>query len=109
MDGLFTILSYTYGFSLADYVPWLEVFDLDGHKKIMIDAIKKVRKFQDLEIMKRIEMWQAGARDTNEDILDVLINLKDSENNPLLAVQEIQAQVSDIIQEAIDNPSNAVE
>ncbi|KAL8490777.1 hypothetical protein ACS0TY_022684 [Phlomoides rotata] len=109
VDGLFTILSCLYGFAIGDYVPWLEGFDLDGRKKILENAIKNVRKYQDLEITKRVEMWQQGVRDTKEDILDVLINLKNSENNPLLSIQEIKAQILEIMIETVDNPSNAVE
>ncbi|KAK4434002.1 Tryptophan N-monooxygenase [Sesamum alatum] len=71
VDGLFTILKYLYGFGIADYLPWLEVFDLDGHKRILKDAIKSVRKYQDPEINKRIEMWKQGIRKTEEDLLDI--------------------------------------
>ncbi|KAL8491203.1 hypothetical protein ACS0TY_023014 [Phlomoides rotata] len=109
VDALFTILSRIFGFAIADYVPWLEVLDLDGCKKVMTDAIKKVRKYQDCEITKRVEMWERGERDTKEDILDVLIDLKNSENKPMLSIQEITAEVLEIMIAAIDNPSNAVE
>ncbi|KAL8486364.1 hypothetical protein ACS0TY_023165 [Phlomoides rotata] len=109
MDGLFTILSYVYGFAIADYAPWLEVLDLDGCKKILGNAIKNVRKHQDSEITKRVEMWQEGIRETREDILDVLINLKNSENNPSLSIEEIKTLILELIVGAVDNPSNAVE
>ncbi|KAK6122664.1 hypothetical protein DH2020_043592 [Rehmannia glutinosa] len=94
IDGIFTILCHLYGFAIADFVPWLEVFDFDGYKKILSDAINDMRKYQDPEINKRVEMWQRGIRKTEEDILDVLINLKDSKNNPLLSIQEIKAQIT---------------
>ncbi|KAL0393133.1 UNVERIFIED_CONTAM: Valine N-monooxygenase 2 [Sesamum radiatum] len=109
VDGLFTILRYLYGFAIADYLPWLEVFDLDGYKRIIKNATKRVRKYQDPEINKRIEMWQQGTRKTEEDLLDVLINLKNSKNNLLLSIEEIKAQITEIMLAAIDNPSNAVE
>ncbi|KAK4434008.1 Tryptophan N-monooxygenase [Sesamum alatum] len=57
LHGVFTILKYVYGFGVADCLPWLEVFDLDGHKRILKDALKRVRKYQDPEIDKRVEMW----------------------------------------------------
>lgn len=107
--GLFTILSLLYGFSIADFVPWLEVFDFDEHKRMITNAIKNVRKYQDPRIEKRIEMWQRGIQTEEEDILDVLINLKNSENKPLLSVQEIKALIVEIMIETVDNPSNAVE
>ncbi|KAL0339005.1 UNVERIFIED_CONTAM: Phenylalanine N-monooxygenase CYP79D16 [Sesamum angustifolium] len=109
VDGLFTILKYLYGFSPADHLPWLEVFDLDGCKRIIKDAIQSVRKYEDPEIDQRVVMWQQGTKKTEEDILDVLINLKDSKNNHLLSIQELKAQITEIMLAAVDNPSNAVE
>ncbi|KAL8491204.1 hypothetical protein ACS0TY_023015 [Phlomoides rotata] len=109
VDALFTILSRVFGFDIADYVPWLEVFDLDGCKKVMTDSIKKVMKYQDCEITKKVEMWERGERDTKEDILDVLIDLKNSENKPMLSIQEIKVEVLEIMIAAIVNPSNPVE
>ncbi|XP_042035203.1 tryptophan N-monooxygenase CYP79A68-like [Salvia splendens] len=109
MDAVWIILSYTYGFAIADYVPLLEVFDFDGHKKTLTNAIKNLRKYQDPEIDNRIEMWQNGIRKTNDDILDILINLKDSNNNPLLSAEEIKAQVIEMSIAVIDNPSNVAE
>ncbi|KAG6400102.1 hypothetical protein SASPL_141590 [Salvia splendens] len=62
VDGLFAILSCLYGFAIADFLPWLEVLDLDGHKKKITNAIKNVRRYQDPEIEKRIEMWEKGLK-----------------------------------------------
>ncbi|KAL2247184.1 UNVERIFIED_CONTAM: Valine N-monooxygenase 1 [Sesamum indicum] len=109
VDALFTILKYLYGFGIADHLPWLEVFDLDGCKRILKDALRSLKKYQDPEIDKRVYMWQQGIKKTEEDILDVLINLKDSEKNYVLSIQEIKAQITEIMLAAIDNPSNAVE
>lgn len=93
VDAVFAILSHLYGFTIADYFPWLEVFDFDGHKKIITEALNVVRNYHDSEIDKRVEMWKNGVGEREDDILDVLINLKDSENNPLLSVEEIKAQI----------------
>ncbi|KAH6795143.1 phenylalanine N-monooxygenase-like protein [Perilla frutescens var. hirtella] len=109
MDGLFTTLSHLYRFSIADCVPLLEMFDLDSHKKIVTNAIECMRKYHDPEINNRVKLWQSGARNTNGDILDVLISLKDSNNNPLLSINEIRAQVNEIFLATIDNPTNIVE
>ncbi|KAK4420911.1 Tryptophan N-monooxygenase [Sesamum alatum] len=109
VNALFTILKYLYGFAIGDHLPWLEVFDLDGCKRILKDAIKSLKKYHDPEIDRRVEMWRQGMRKTEEDILDVLINLKDSKNNWLLSIEEIKAQIIEIMLAAIDNPSNAVE
>ncbi|KAL0367496.1 UNVERIFIED_CONTAM: Valine N-monooxygenase 1 [Sesamum radiatum] len=109
LHGVFTILKYVYGFGIADYLPWLEVFDLDGHKRTIKDALNRVRKYQDPEIDKRFEMWQQGKKKVEEDILDVFINLKDSNNNSLLSIEEIKAEITEFMLATIDNPSNAVE
>ncbi|XP_047953761.1 tryptophan N-monooxygenase CYP79A68-like [Salvia hispanica] len=109
VDGLFTILSCLYGFAIADYVPWLEVFDLDGNKKMITNAIKNVRKYQDQEIEKRMEMRKLGLKSDENDILDILINLKNSQNEPLLSIREIKAVILEMMLAIIDNPSNAVE
>ncbi|KAL3641992.1 hypothetical protein CASFOL_012807 [Castilleja foliolosa] len=109
IDSLFAILKFLNGFGIGDYFPCLEVFDFDGHKKVISDAIKSVRKYQDPEIVKRAKMWQERVKESEEDILDVLINLKDSKNNPLLTTEEIKAQIIEIMIAAVDNPSNAVE
>lgn len=93
LDGCFSLLSHLYAFAIGDYIPWLEIFDFDGYKKILTNAMKHVSKYQDPEINQRVEMWQNGMRHGEEDILDVLINLKDSQNNPMLSIQEIKSQV----------------
>ncbi|KAL7081055.1 hypothetical protein ACP275_14G016200 [Erythranthe tilingii] len=108
VDGLFTILRHLYGFAIADYVPCLEVFDFDGYRKILRDARNNVTKYQDPEITNRVEMWRKGIKKTEDDILDVFINLKDSEHSPLLSVQEIRAQITEMMLAGVDNPSNAV-
>ncbi|KAH6820386.1 phenylalanine N-monooxygenase-like protein [Perilla frutescens var. hirtella] len=110
VGAVFTILFHLYAFSVADYYPWMEVFDFDGHKRIITEAVNVVRKYHDPEIEKRAEMWRRGVREREEDILDVLVNLKDSQNNnPLLSIHEIKAQLIEITLAGIDNPSNAVE
>ncbi|KAL0307876.1 UNVERIFIED_CONTAM: Phenylalanine N-monooxygenase CYP79D16 [Sesamum angustifolium] len=65
LHGIFTILKYVYGLGIADYLPWLEVFDLDGHKTILKDAIRSVRKYQDPEINKREIMLAAVDNPSN--------------------------------------------
>lgn len=94
VDGVFTILLHSYGFAIADFVPWSDFFDFDGYREILTNAINNVRKYQDPEISKKVEIWQNGMREKEDDILDILINLKDSENKPLLSIQEIQAQIT---------------
>ncbi|KAL2488494.1 Cytochrome [Forsythia ovata] len=107
--ALFTILAYLYGFSIADYIPWLEIFDFDDHKAILKKAIASLTKYHDPEIDGRIQMWEKGMIVMEEDILDVLINLKDSEGALLLTIEEIKALIVEIMIATVDNPSNAIE
>ncbi|KAL2470891.1 Cytochrome [Abeliophyllum distichum] len=107
--ALFTILTYLYGFSIADYIPWLEIFDFDDHKATLKKAIASLTKYHDPEIDGRIQMWEKGMIAMEEDILDVLINLKDSEGAPLLTIEEIKALIVEIMIATVDNPSNAIE
>ncbi|KAK4483059.1 hypothetical protein RD792_010236 [Penstemon davidsonii] len=111
VQGLFTILAYLYGFGIADYIPWLEVFDFDGYKRILEKAYENVTKYQDPEIDERVQMWNNGMKEKEDDILDVLINLKDDSlaNNPFLTIEEIKAQITEIMMATVDNPSNAIE
>lgn len=93
VEALFTILDHLFAFSLSDYVPWMRSFDMDGHEKILSTAVESVRKYQDPEIDKRIEMWKNGLKKEEEDLLDVLIRLRDGTGRPLLTTEEIKAQV----------------
>ncbi|XP_027183111.1 isoleucine N-monooxygenase 2-like [Coffea eugenioides] len=109
INALFKILAYLYAFSLSDYMPWMKIFDFDGHRKILTEAVACVRKHQDPEIEKRIKMWESGVKNEEEDLLDVLIRLKDSNGRPLLTTEEIRAQITELMFATVDNPSNAVE
>lgn len=110
IDALFNILAHLYAFGLSDYMPpWMKIFDFDGHRKILTEAIACVRKHQDPEIENRIKMWKSGVKTEEEDLLDVLIRLKDSNGRPLLTIEEIRAQITELMFATVDNPSNAVE
>ncbi|KAA8543653.1 hypothetical protein F0562_021601 [Nyssa sinensis] len=109
LEGLFTILEYLNSFSVSDYIPWLRRLDLDGHEKIMKKAVASVRKYNDPEIDERIQQWRNGAKKEQEDVLDVLVMLKDKNDNPLLSPEEIKAQIVELMIATVDNPSNAVE
>ncbi|KAJ4958823.1 hypothetical protein NE237_025934 [Protea cynaroides] len=109
IDALFTVLSVLYAFCVSDYMPSLRRFDLNGHEKIMKEAIKIVNKYHDPIIDERIRDWKEGKKNEAEDLLDILISVKDSNGKPLLSTEEIKAQVADLIYAAVDNPSNAVE
>ena len=85
---------YLYAFSISDYVPWLRGLDLDGHKKLLKNATMTVNKYHDPIIEHRIKQWKEGAKTEAEDLLDVMISLKDAHNNPLLNMHEIKGQIT---------------
>ncbi|KAI5408341.1 hypothetical protein KIW84_054243 [Lathyrus oleraceus] len=109
VDAVFVLLNHVYAFSASDYIPWLRLFDLDGHKGMVKDALKIMNKYHDSLIEERIKQWNDGSKNIEEDLLDVLISLKDINNNSLLTIKEIKAQIIELMMAMVDNPSNAVE
>nr|GMD39862.1 isoleucine N-monooxygenase 1-like [Ipomoea batatas]GME16112.1 isoleucine N-monooxygenase 1-like [Ipomoea batatas]GME21500.1 isoleucine N-monooxygenase 1-like [Ipomoea batatas] len=109
VEALFSILSYTYGMGISDYIPWLSVFDIDGHKSMIKKALAVTRKYLDTEVDERIQMWKDGTKTAEEDILDVLVTLKDNDGRSMLSDAEIKTQLLEIMVGSLDNPSNAVE
>ena len=92
--ALFTILNYLYSFCISDFFPFLRLqVDLDGHEKIIRKAVGSVRKYHDPEIDERIHKWKDGMKNKQEDLLDVLIMLRDPNGDPLLSPEEIKAQI----------------
>ncbi|KAF9601801.1 hypothetical protein IFM89_023332 [Coptis chinensis] len=113
VEALFTGLSLVYAFCVSDYMPSLRWLDLDGHEKIMKTVTQIVNKYHDPIIYDRIQKWRGGdvkvSSKEPEDLLDVLILLKDNKGKPLLSTEEIRAQTAELFHAAVDNPSNAVE
>ncbi|XP_028768828.1 isoleucine N-monooxygenase 1-like, partial [Neltuma alba] len=107
--ALFTLLIHSYAFCVSDFVPSLRRLDLDGHERIVKNALRTVNKYHDPIIEARIKQWKDGIMTETEDLLDVMISLKDAENNPLLTTREIKALILDMMMATVDNPSNAVE
>ncbi|XP_047309395.1 valine N-monooxygenase 1-like [Impatiens glandulifera] len=110
LHGVFNIHSCLYNFCISDYFPFLRRrIDLDGNEKRTRQAFETVRKYHDPEIDMRIKQWKEGTRIEKDDILDVLITLKDDKGNTLLTSEEIKAQILEMVIATIDNPSNAIE
>nr|GMD43011.1 isoleucine N-monooxygenase 1-like [Ipomoea batatas] len=107
--ALFTLLQTLYGLGISDFIPWLSVFDIGGHKSTIKKALSVMRKHLDTEVDKRVQMWKDGTKTLEEDILDVLVMLKDNVGRPLLSDAEIKTQVLEMMLATTDNPSNAVE
>lgn len=93
VDSIFDLLKYVYAFSVSDYMPCLRGLDLDGHEKKVKEALKIIKKYHDPIVQERIKLWNDGLKVDEEDWLDVLVSLKDSNNNPSLTLEEINAQI----------------
>ncbi|XP_055962274.1 valine N-monooxygenase 1-like [Mercurialis annua] len=95
VDAVFAALKYLYAFCISDYVPnFLQGFDFDGQKKIVIKVNTILRKYQNPIIDERIKEWKSGERKLVEDLLDVFITLQDSDGRPLLNSDEIKNQIA---------------
>ena len=66
---------------------------MDSHKEIIKKAYATETKHIDIEVDHRIQIWKNDNKILEEDILDILIMLKDINGNPLVNVKEIKAQV----------------
>ncbi|PWA38979.1 hypothetical protein CTI12_AA576820 [Artemisia annua] len=105
-ESILTIVNYLFAFSVTDYFPWLRwITDFDGHERIIRNAIRTARKYQDRLVDERIQQWKDGVRTKEDDLLDVFIKL----DNPRLTVDQIKAQILEIGIATIDNPSNGIE
>jgi phenylalanine N-monooxygenase len=93
VEALFIVLQHLFAYSVTDYMPCLRGLDLDGHERILKNACQTARKYHDPIIEDRIQMWKYGKKKNKEDLLDVLISLKDAHNNTLLSKQEIKSIV----------------
>ncbi|KAK8468649.1 hypothetical protein PHAVU_006G079200 [Phaseolus vulgaris] len=109
VNAIFTLLKHVYAFSASDYVPWLRVFDLDGHKRMVKKGMRTMEKYHDPLVEERMKQWNDGSKSVEEDLLDVLISLKDDNHTPTLTVKEIKALTIELMFGGADNPSNAVE
>ncbi|XVE79890.1 hypothetical protein DITRI_Ditri14bG0093400 [Diplodiscus trichospermus] len=110
VSALFNILAYLYSFCISDYIPCLRGrLDLDGHEKVMHEVLRVVGKYHDPLIEERIHLWENGEKKEVEDLLDILISLRDDHGKPVLTADEIKAQITEFMIATVDNPSNAVE
>ncbi|WVY98534.1 hypothetical protein V8G54_030685 [Vigna mungo] len=109
VDSIFVLLRYLYAFSISDYISCLRKLDLDGHQKNVKEALKVIKKYHDPIVEERLKQWNDTPKIDEHDWLDILISLKDANNNPLLTLEEINAQIVEIMIATVDNPSNAFE
>ncbi|KAF4376827.1 hypothetical protein F8388_025698 [Cannabis sativa] len=107
VEALFSVLSHSYSYSVSDILPWLRWFDLDGHQTSVRKAMEVINKYQGSLVKERIREWSDNKK--VEDLLDVLISLKDSDGNPLLCEDEIQAQLTELFIAVVNNPHTIAE
>jgi len=94
VESLFTVLTHLYAFALSDYVPWLRFLDLEGHEKVVADAMRNVSKYNDPFVDERLMQWRNGKMKEPQDFLDMFIMAKDTNGKPTLSEEEIKAQVT---------------
>ncbi|KAJ4843051.1 hypothetical protein Tsubulata_026626 [Turnera subulata] len=111
VEAIFTTLKYIFSFNISDYLPSLLAgLDLYGQQKLIKHAISVIDNYHNPIIDERMRQWRSGDRKDMEDILDVLITLKDSSTgHPFLTVDEIRYQLVELFLAGLDNPSNAIE
>ncbi|KAI3902951.1 hypothetical protein MKW92_018303 [Papaver armeniacum] len=111
VNAAFEVLHHVYAFAVQDYLPYLRWLDLDGHEQVVKRALGVVNKYHDPIIEERIRQRSNRTMKNKvpEDLLDVLISLKDKHGKPLLSEEEIKAQAVELIIATVDNPANAVE
>jgi len=94
VEAVFDLLRYLYAFSISDYMPCLRRLDLDGHQKKVKEALDVIKKYHDPIVQERAKQWNHTPKVDEEDWLDILISLKDANNNPLLTLEEINTQIT---------------
>ncbi|CAL2273406.1 unnamed protein product [Prunus armeniaca] len=109
VSALLTLLTYAYAFCVSDYLPWLRVFDIDGHEKKVRKAMNIVKKHQEPIVNERLQEWRDRKRNEPDDLLDVFISLKDANGQPLLSDEEIKAQTTELQLSTVDSPFNVAE
>ncbi|KAG6666717.1 tryptophan N-monooxygenase CYP79A68-like [Carya illinoinensis] len=109
VESLFTILIHLNAFALSDYLPCLTALDLDGHGKIVSEAMKIVTSYEDPIVDERLRQWRDGEKTEAEDLLDAFILAKDSNGKAAFSVEEIKAQITELMLATVDNPSNCIE
>ncbi|KAJ4824574.1 hypothetical protein Tsubulata_043401, partial [Turnera subulata] len=108
VEAIFNFMKYVDSFCISDYFPLLAGLDLDRQQRWMKHINYVIGKYHNPIIDERIRQWRSGRKDM-DDILDVLITLKDPTGSPFLSEDEIRHQLVEFMIASVDNPSNAIE
>ncbi|XP_022891727.1 isoleucine N-monooxygenase 2-like [Olea europaea var. sylvestris] len=82
--------------------------DIDGHENNVRNSMNVFDKYHDPIIEARIKQWEDGKRKEAEDLLDIMITLKDKSGKQLLSINEIKAQCSEFFF-GVDGPAAGAE
>ncbi|KAJ4842320.1 hypothetical protein Tsubulata_046532 [Turnera subulata] len=93
VEAIFNFVKYVYSFCISDYFPFMAGLDLDGQQRSMKHINNVIWKYHNPIIDERIRQWKSGQRNDMDDILDVLITLKDPAGSPFLSDDEIRYQL----------------
>ncbi|CAJ1951867.1 unnamed protein product [Sphenostylis stenocarpa] len=108
------VMNLVGAFNLADYMPWLGVFDPQGIRR----RLKKASKSFDEVLEKMIEEHESDSRDRHEkrgkDFVDILLSLMNQpidlhDHQNIIDRTQIKSIVLDIITAAFDTSSTTVE
>ncbi|KAH0925392.1 hypothetical protein HID58_017648 [Brassica napus] len=110
MDAIYRALDCLFGFTVADYLPFLRGWNVEGEEKDVREAVDIINRCNDPIIRERMHLWrEKGGKETEEDWLDILITQKDDQGMYLFTFEDIRAQCKDVNVATIDNTMNTVE
>ncbi|KAH7420637.1 hypothetical protein KP509_13G015200 [Ceratopteris richardii] len=95
-------------FNIADYLPFLRWFDLQGYERLMRQVQKQMDVFHSNILQEhRLEHEARGdrPRDKPEDFVDILLSLRGNDGKEHLDDVEMKALIQDMIAAAIDTSS----
>ncbi|KAE8076200.1 hypothetical protein FH972_014864 [Carpinus fangiana] len=101
VESLWSLVTHIYAFAMLDYISCLKVLDLDGHEKMVSEAMSRAGRqpvmpsYEEPIIEEKVEMWRDGKKKKEaKDLLDAPIFAKDSNGEPTLSIEEIKAQIT---------------
>ncbi|GLJ05464.1 hypothetical protein SUGI_0018620 [Cryptomeria japonica] len=111
VEVAFKALSLLFNMSVSDCMPCLRWLDIGGNARAMKKAIQIIDKYHTPLIEERFRLRRAcTSLEEQQDLLDVVISIKDSsDGTPLLSLEEIKSQASELTLATVYNSSSAVQ
>ncbi|XP_061370943.1 uncharacterized protein LOC133313570 [Gastrolobium bilobum] len=113
-DIIAEVLNLIGAFNLADYVPWLGVFDLQGLKRRYNKASKAVDQALELIIKEKEHLSHDKQKDPHrKDFMDIMLSLMHQPMDPqdeqkVIDRTSIKAIILDIIEAGLESSSSVV-